>query len=92
VAAVTTVADLIALAGAQKASAVVTSRVPVGYLQAELDHWIGEARASGLPILQIQRRWDQLFWPHANAGFFRLKERIPAVLDDLQLSHRGSTA
>jgi deoxyribodipyrimidine photo-lyase len=92
VAAVTTAAELIALAGAQKASAIVTSRVPVGYLQAELDNWIGEARSSGLPILQIQRRWDQLFWPHANAGFFKLKERIPAVLDELQLTSKGTAA
>jgi deoxyribodipyrimidine photo-lyase len=92
VAAVTTAAELIAFADAQKASAVVTTRVPIGYVRTELDDWISEASAAALPIFQIQRRWDQLFWPHASVGFFKLKERIPAVLDELQLSHRGAAA
>jgi deoxyribodipyrimidine photo-lyase len=92
VAAVATVVELIALASAYQATAVVTSRVPVGYLRTELDDWIGQARTSGLPVLQIRRRWDQLFWPHAGAGFFKLKERIPAVLSELQLTEQGTVA
>jgi deoxyribodipyrimidine photo-lyase len=92
VAAVATAAELIAFASAQKASAVITSRAPVGYTQVALADWIGEARTSGLPILQIQRRWDLLFWPHSNAGFFKLKVRIPAVLDELRLTPRGTAA
>jgi deoxyribodipyrimidine photo-lyase len=89
---VATAVELVALASAHQATAVVTSRVPVGYLRTELDHWIGQARTSGLPVLHIRRRWDQLFWPHASAGFFKLKERIPAVLDELRLSPKGTAA
>ena len=48
------------------------------------------ASGGGAPILQILRRWDELFWPHAKAGFFQLKDRIPAVLVKLQLTNIGS--
>ena len=48
------------------------------------------SEASGLPVKQLMRRWDRLFWPHAKAGFFKLKERIPAVLDTLALDPQES--
>jgi deoxyribodipyrimidine photo-lyase len=82
---ITTVGGLKAFTRAAGAAAVVTTRVPVGYTQSELSAWIVGDQLSRVPILQIQRRWDQLFWPHAKAGFFQLKERIPAVLAKLNI-------
>jgi deoxyribodipyrimidine photo-lyase len=28
----------------------------------------------------VRRPWDDLVWPHATAGFFKLRERIPRLL------------
>lgn len=92
VTAVTTPEELAAFAGAQNATAALTVHVPFGYMQAELAHWISDADKVGIPILQVQRRWDERFWPHTKAGFFQLKERIPSVLKDLQLTTHGTEA
>ena len=92
VATVTTPAELAMFASAHNATAAVTTRLPVGYLQEELVHWIGSEHAVGVPILQMQRRWDELFWPHATAGFFKLKERIPTVLEELRIAKQRSAA
>ena len=40
-----------------------------------------------MPLVQISRDWDRLFWPHATAGFFKLKERIPRILSELGISN-----
>ena len=86
---VTTPDELAVFAGKCKATAIVTTRVPVGYIQSELASWMAHAGTAGLPIVQFQRRWDQLFWPHAKAGFFHMKDQIPAVLQDLQITKKG---
>ena len=82
---VSSVEDLIAVARTNAADAIMTAHVLVGYLRTELDRWAEPLSAEGLPLLQIARRWDTLFWPHAKAGFFQLKDRIPAVLTKLGL-------
>jgi deoxyribodipyrimidine photo-lyase len=92
VAAVTTPDELAAFAVAHTASAVVTTRVPVGYTQSELMLWVAAPGSAATPLLQIHRPWDEHFWPHAKAGFFKLKERIPAVLEALQRPTHGPSA
>jgi deoxyribodipyrimidine photo-lyase len=92
VATVTTPGELAMFASTSNATAAVTARVPIGYMQAELAGWMSDPHLAALPILQIQRRWDELFWPRASAGFFKLKERIPAVLEELQIAQQGSAA
>ena len=34
-------------------------------------------------ITELKREWDTLVWPHAKAGFFRVKKQIPSVLSVL---------
>ena len=34
-------------------------------------------------ITELKREWDKLVWPHAKAGFFRVKKQIPSVLSAL---------
>lgn len=34
-------------------------------------------------ITELKREWDTLVWPHAKAGFFRVKKQIAAVLSAL---------
>ena len=85
-------AELVTLARTREATHCVTAMVPVGYVRPEIDIW-GQACASeGIALVEIAHRWDQLFWPHAKAGFFQLKDRIPAVLAKLDLiSTKGAT-
>jgi len=33
------------------------------------------------------RPYDRLTWPHAKAGFFGLKKKIPSILQNLNLPH-----
>jgi deoxyribodipyrimidine photo-lyase len=35
---------------------------------------------AGIPLVQVRRAWDSLFWPHAKKGFFPFKEKVPALL------------
>ena len=40
----------------------------------------------GLNVVQITKDYDQSAWPHATHGFFRFKEKIPAIIKKLGLS------
>ena len=40
----------------------------------------------GLNIIQITKNYDQSAWPHATHGFFRFKEQIPALINELRLN------
>ena len=41
-----------------------------------------------ITLLRIRRRYDTLAWPHSTKGFFALKEKIPALLQKLQINSR----
>jgi len=59
---------------------IVTPYVPVGPLR----DWLTEAQAGlearGIVLTEWQRDWDRAIWPHATAGFFKVKKRIPGIL------------
>ena len=38
---------------------------------------------SGIQLVYQRHWWDQHFYPHAQAGFFRFKKAIPAAIDQL---------
>lgn len=65
------------------ASQIVTPYVTRG----PLHDWIVEAAlylaAKGITLTEWQRDWDRAIWPHATAGFFKVKQQIPAILDQL---------
>ncbi len=73
-------ADLARWAARARAEAVVTAWVPVGPLRDRLDAARPALAAAGARLLMVQRPWDELVWPHATAGFFKLRERIPRLL------------
>jgi deoxyribodipyrimidine photo-lyase len=64
---------------------IVTPYVPVGPLR----DWLIEAQAGlearGIALAELQRDWDRAIWPHATAGFFKVKKRIPGVLSEVGL-------
>lgn len=60
-----------------------------------LEMTVGHAAAAVAPLvatlepcslITLRRAWDAAFWPHATAGFFKVKERIPAIFDRLGLT------
>jgi deoxyribodipyrimidine photo-lyase len=72
--------DLARWAARAKAEAVVTAWVPVGPLRDRLDAARPALAAAGARLAMVRRPWDDLVWPHATAGFFKLRERIPRLL------------
>ena len=64
---------------------IVTPYVPVGPLRDCLDEAQAEMGARGIVLAEWQRDWDRAIWPHATAGFFKVKKQIPAVLSKVGL-------
>jgi len=80
-------ADKILEAAAQAGvRTVVTAYAPVGPVRDYLDTATPKLRAHGVDMVRIKRAYDTLVWPHAKAGFFGLKKKIPQILTDLKLS------
>ncbi len=57
-----------------------------------LRDWVGQAIPAlakhGINFCEWRRDWDAAIWPHATAGFFKVKQNIPQILDRL-LPTRG---
>ena len=48
--------------------------------------FIKNLKKRGLNVVQISKEYDQIAWPNATHGFFRFKEKIPALISELGLS------
>ena len=63
--------------GAQQ---IATPYIPEGPLR----DWLRGAEPvlaeSGIGVCEWRRDWDSAIWPHATAGFFKVKARIPTIL------------
>lgn len=62
--------------------AIVTARLPLGPTRKRV---MEACAALDLPLIEITRAYDAAVWPHARAGFFGLKKKIPAILAQLEL-------
>jgi deoxyribodipyrimidine photo-lyase len=40
---------------------------------------------AGIDLVEWRRDWDSAIWPHATAGFFKVKKQIPAIMEDIGL-------
>ena len=67
-------------------SQIVTPYVPRG----PLHDWMTEAApylaAHGITLAEWRRDWDGAIWPHASAGYFKVKQQIPRILAGLKLA------
>ena len=65
------------------AEQIVTGFIPRG----PVHDWLSEARPllqdAGIALTEIRRDWDMAIWPHATAGFFKVKKQIPKLVADL---------
>jgi deoxyribodipyrimidine photo-lyase len=56
---------------------IVAPYAPTGPAKETLD-------ALPVPVLRLLRPFDAMCWPHATAGFFKFKDRIPAFVGELK--------
>jgi deoxyribodipyrimidine photo-lyase len=69
------------------ASAGATQIVTPYITRGPLLDWMSEAAPylarRGIVLAEWRRDWDSAIWPHATAGFFKVKQQIPALLAQL---------
>lgn len=46
--------------------------------------------AHGINLCEFRRDWDARIWPHASAGFFKVKQKIPDFLQQMTDAHDES--
>lgn len=72
--------DLSRWASRLGATQIAIPYIPTGPLR----DWILEAKRdldeAGIDLVEWRRDWDSAIWPHATAGFFKVKKQIPAIL------------
>ncbi|KIN73314.1 FAD-binding domain-containing protein [Sulfitobacter guttiformis] len=73
-------AGLVAWAAAAKAKQIFTPYVTHGPLRDWLDAAQPILAAHGITLCEQRRDWDMLIWPHATAGFFKVRKQIPHIL------------
>jgi deoxyribodipyrimidine photo-lyase len=59
---------------------VVTAYAPQGLVRWSLDLLHPQLAQEGIRLVRLQRYFDARVWPHARAGFFKLKEKIPSLI------------
>jgi deoxyribodipyrimidine photo-lyase len=74
---------LIDWAGRQQVRTIVTPYVPVGPVCDLLDDAKAALERDGIRLLRPRRPYDSAAWPHARRGYFKMKEKIPAILEQL---------
>tara|TARA_B100000674_G_C37948478_1_gene966082 strand:- start:1991 stop:2755 length:765 start_codon:yes stop_codon:yes gene_type:complete len=78
--------DLARFASRAGATQIATPYIPTGPLW----DWMLEAKRdlddAGIKLVEWRRDWDGAIWPHATAGFFKVKKQIPTILQDIGLT------
>ncbi len=75
------------LAAAQRIGVrtVATAYPPIGPVRARLDRAESKLAEAGVLLHRVRRNLDSIAWPYADAGFFKLKTKIPTILANLNL-------
>lgn len=63
---------------------LVTARLPYGPVRRRL---LRSVKALSLPLIEVTRAYDAAIWPHAKAGFFGLKKKLPIILGSAAFHH-----
>ena len=66
-------------------SAIATPYAPTGPVRELLMAVQDRLEHHGVRLLQLRRQFDDVSWPHATRGYFRLKREIPSILEQLAL-------
>jgi len=68
------------------AAQIATPFVTRGPLRDWLDQATPSLAKHGISLCEWQRDWDAAIWPHATAGFFKVKQNIPRILQQAGLA------
>lgn len=60
---------------------IATPYITRGPLRDWLDEAAPALAKTGVTLCEWRRDWDTAIWPHATAGFFKVKQNIPRILD-----------
>ena len=74
---------LIEFATKAEVKTIVTSYVPVGPVADRLSAARPLLAAAGIQFLEIRRLYDEATWPHAMKSFFKLRDKIPKLIEHL---------
>ncbi len=64
---------------------IVTGYAPQGPVREALDAARPRLAEAGLGLYEVRRPYDAAIWPHATAGYFKVKKQIPDILSQLGL-------
>jgi deoxyribodipyrimidine photo-lyase len=64
---------------------VVSAYAPTGAVASVIGRVDEHLAAAGIELCQVRRAYDGAVWPHASRGFFKLKAKIPQILDQLRI-------
>ena len=65
------------------ATQIATPYVTRGPLRDWLDEAAPALAKAGITLCEWRRDWDSTIWPHATAGFFKVKQNIPQILEQV---------
>jgi len=80
---VSSAVDIIAWAKRLGVTEIVTATIPKGLVAWAMADAKKALAGEGIRLTQIRRPWDAKAWPLATGGFFKLKEKLPRLLEDL---------
>lgn len=63
------------------ASQIITAYIPEGPLRDRLATCAPALIDQGVTLTEWQRDWDKLVWPSCTAGFFKVKQKIPRLIE-----------
>lgn len=78
--------SLIEFARSHDLTTLVTPYLPVGPMRDQIDAARPTLENTGIRFVQVMRPYDRECWPHATKGFFKLKAKIPRILEDLDIT------
>jgi deoxyribodipyrimidine photo-lyase len=64
---------------------VATAEAAQGPVRAALDRLAADFSKGGVRLVRLRRAWDERCWPHARAGFFAFRQKIPSLLAEAGL-------
>jgi deoxyribodipyrimidine photo-lyase len=70
----------------------VTAYAAVGPVAERLASARQALAKNGIRLVQLRRAYDTCTWPHATKGYFKLKSRIPGVLEQLGITGKQQDA
>ena len=72
--------DILRWANRSSVSQVVVPYVSTGPLGDWFEQTVRYLSEAGITLSELRRDWDAQIWPHATAGFFKVKKQIPRIL------------